>query len=139
MAIYLARHIRLDDMPEFQREMDIIRREVRPVMDAILELGEGDVAIGVVRAFESGVMDIPWSPNNQVKSRVMPARDIDGYLRMYDAGAMPIPADVMEFHEEQLRKRAEKEGVEYGHDLAVSSVYEISESLDTLIPFPFAA
>lgn len=139
MAIYLARHIRLDDTPEFQRELDIIRREVRSVMDRVLEIGDGDVAIGTIRAFESGEMDIPWSPNNQVKSRVMPARDIDGYLRMYDAGAMPIPADVMEFHEERLRKRAEKEGVAFDHDLAVSSVYEMSESLDTLLPFPFAA
>jgi methylaspartate mutase epsilon subunit len=139
MAIYLARHIRLDETPEFQRELDIIRREVRSVMDRVLEIGDGDVAIGTVRAFESGEMDIPWSPNNQVKSRVMPARDIDGYLRMYDAGAMPIPADVMEFHEERLRKRAEKEGVAFDHDLAVSSVYEMSETLDTLLPFPFAA
>ena len=139
MAIYLARHIRLDDMPEFQGEMDIIRREVRPVIDRVLEIGDGDVAIGTIRAFESGEMDIPWSPNNQVKSRVMPARDVDGYLRMYDAGAMPIPADVMGFHEERLRKRAEKEGVAYDHDLAVSSVYEMSESLETLIPFPFVA
>ena len=52
---------------------------------------------------------------------------------------MPIPADVMEFHEERLRKRAEKEDVAFDHDLAVSSVYEMSESLDTLLPFPFAA
>ena len=38
----------------------------------------GDVAIGTIRACEAGVMDIPWSPNNYMKSRVMPARDADG-------------------------------------------------------------
>jgi len=139
MAVYLARHIRLDEMPEFKRECDLIAREVRPVMDKILEMGDGDVALGTVRACEAGVMDIPWSPNRQIKSRVMPARDADGYLRMFDCGDMPIPADVMEVHAESLKERAAKEGVPFDHDLAVSSVFEISETLDKLIPFPWAA
>ncbi|MEC9368894.1 MAG: methylaspartate mutase subunit E [Pseudomonadota bacterium] len=139
MAIYLARQVRLDGLPEYQLEVDIIGREVRPVIDKVLEMGDGDVAVGTVRAFEAGVMDIPWSPNRQVKSRIMPARDADGYLRILDAGDMPLPRDVTDYHEERLRKRAEKEGVDYGRDLAVSSVYELSESLERLIPFPFAA
>jgi methylaspartate mutase epsilon subunit len=42
---------------------------------------------------------------------------------------------VMAVHEERLRKRAEREGVAYGHDLAVSSVYELSEPLERLMPF----
>ena len=39
----------------------------------------------------------------------------------------------------RLKKRAEAEGVPYDHNLAVTSVYEISEPLDRLIPFPWAA
>ena len=134
MAIYLARQIRIDDTPEFQREKDMIGREVRPVMDKILEMGDGDVGVGTVRACEAGVLDIPWSPSRHVKSRVLPARDVDGYLRILQAGDMPFPRDVLDYHEERLRKRAEKEGVEFGHDLAVSSVYEISEGLEKLLP-----
>ncbi len=137
MAIYLARHIRLDSMPEFQTECDLIGREVRPVMDKILEMGDGDVAVGTVRACEAGVMDIPWSPNNYMKSRVMPARDADGYLRMFDVGDMPIAGDVMEVHHEKLRRRAERDNVPFDYDLAVGSVYELSETLDTLLPFPW--
>lgn len=139
MAIYLARQIRLDDLPEFKTECDMIAREVRPVMDKILEMGDGDVAIGTVNACEAGVMDIPWSPNNYMNSRVMPARDGDGYLRMFDCGDMPISKDVMDYHHERLRLRAEKENVPFDHELAVSSVYELSENLETLIPFPWAA
>jgi hypothetical protein len=37
-------------------------------------------------------------------------------------------------HEAGLRRRAEREGVPFGHDLAVSSVYEISEMLEKLVP-----
>jgi methylaspartate mutase epsilon subunit len=137
MAIYMARNLRLDDLPEYQRECELIRREVRAVMDRVLEMGEGDAAVGTLRGFESGVLDIPWSPNREVKSRVMPARDVDGYLRILDPGAMPFPADVLAYHEERLRRRAEKEGVPYDHGLAVSSVYELSEPLERLMPFGF--
>jgi len=139
MAIYLARHIRLDDLPEFKAEVDLIRREAKPVIDKVLEMGDGDAAQGTVKALEAGVLDIPWSPNRFVKSRVMPARDADGYLRIYDPADMPIPKDVIAVHEERLKKRAEAESVPYDTDLAIKSVYEISEPLDRLLPFPWAA
>lgn len=134
MAIYLARKLKLDSMPEFADECDLIRREVEPVVDKILEMGDGDIAIGTIRAAEAGVLDIPWSPNRWLKSRVMPARDADGYLRILDAGLMPFPRDVMEVHELRLRQRAEAEGTTFGDDLAVSSVYELSEQLERLMP-----
>jgi methylaspartate mutase epsilon subunit len=139
MAIYMARKIRLAGHPEYERECDLIRREVRPVVDRVLELGEGDAAIGTVRALEAGVLDIPWSPNRFVRSRVMPARDVDGCLRILDPGAMPFPKDVLAFHEERLRKRAEREKVPFGRELAVSSVYELSEPLDKLLSDTWAA
>jgi len=133
MAIYLARNIKLDSMPEFQNEVDMIKKEVRPIVNKVLEMGDGDVALGTVRAFEAGVLDIPWSPNKWVKSKVMPARDIDGCLRILDPGNMPFPKEVLEFHEEKLRLRAEKEKQPYDLNLAVSSVYEMSEPMQTLL------
>ncbi len=139
MAVYLARHIRLDDLPEFKDEVDLIRRETKPIIDKVLEMGDGDAAQGTVRALEAGALDIPWSPNRFVRSRVMPARDADGYLRIYDPGDMVFADDVAGIHTERLKKRAEAEGVPYDHNLAVTSVYEISEPLDRLIPFPWAA
>lgn len=134
MAIYLARNIRLDGLAEYEQEKELIRREVRPIVDKVLEMGDGDVAVGTVRAFEAGVLDIPWSPNRYCKSRVMPARDADGYLRILDPGLMPFPKDVMDLHEEKLRRRAAKENVPFGPELAVSSVYELSEPIAKLLP-----
>lgn len=133
MAIYLARRIRLDALPEFQFEVELIKREVRPIIDRTLEMGDGDAAVGTVRAFEAGVLDIPWSPNRWCKSRVMPARDADGCLRILDPGLMPFSKEVLEIHEERLKRRAKKEGVPFGPELAVSSVYEISEPLAKLM------
>jgi methylaspartate mutase epsilon subunit len=133
-AIYLARHIRLDGLPEFEAEKELIRREVRAIVDKVLEMGDGDAAVGTVRAFEAGVLDIPWSPNRFVKSRILPARDADGYLRILDPGLMPFPREVLELHEERLRRRAEREGLAYGPDLAVASVYEMAEPVAKLLP-----
>jgi methylaspartate mutase epsilon subunit len=137
MAIYLARNIRLDGMREYEEEKALIKREVRPIVDKALEMGDGDVALGTVRAFEAGVLDVPWSPNRGCKSRVMPARDGDGYLRILDRGFMPFPKDVMEIHEARLRQRAAKERMAFGHDLAVSSVYEMAEPITQLAPDRF--
>ena len=138
-AIYLARHIRLDGLPEFEREKELIRREVRPIVDKVLEMGDGDAALGTVRAFEAGVLDIPWSPNRGVKSRVLPARDADGYLRIVDPGLMPFAGEVMQLHEERLRKRAERDKLPFGPELAVASVYEISDPVVKLLPDTWAA
>ncbi|HYC49154.1 MAG TPA: methylaspartate mutase subunit E [Burkholderiales bacterium] len=134
MAVYLARDIRLDGLPEFQAEKELIKREARAIVDKALEMGDGDAALGTVRAFEAGVLDVPWSPSRYCRSRVMPARDADGYLRIVDPGLMPFPREVMEIHEEKLRRRAAKEGLPYGHELAIASVYEMAEPVAKLLP-----
>jgi methylaspartate mutase epsilon subunit len=139
MAIYLARNIRLDGLAEFRKEKDLICLEVRAIVDKVLEMGDGDAATGTVRAFEAGVLDIPWSPNRHCRSRVLPARDADGYLRILDPGLMPFPQDAMAVHEAGLRRRAEREKVDFGPDLAVNSVYEISEPLGKLMPDKWGA
>jgi methylaspartate mutase epsilon subunit len=139
MAIYMARHIRLDGLAQFEQEKELIRREVRSIVDQVLEMGEGDVAIGTVRAFEAGVLDIPWSPNRGVKSRVLPARDVDGCLRILDPGLMPFPREVLEIHEERLRRRAGRENIPYGPELAVASVYEMAEPVAKLLPGTWSA
>ncbi|MGQ0526357.1 MAG: methylaspartate mutase subunit E [Betaproteobacteria bacterium] len=134
MAIYLARDIRLDGVRAYEDEKDLIKREVRAIVDKTLEMGEGDVAVGTVRAFEAGVLDVPWSPSRYCRSRILPARDADGCLRIVDPGLMPFPKDVLEVHEEKLRRRAARDGVPFGPDLAVSSVYEMAEPVAKLLP-----
>jgi hypothetical protein len=47
---------------------------------------------------------------------------------------MPIPKDVLEVHEQRLRRRAERDRLPFGPDLAVASVYEISEPIARLLP-----
>jgi methylaspartate mutase epsilon subunit len=74
-----------------------------------------------------------------VESRILPARDADGYLRILEPGHMPFPRDALELHEERLRKRAERDGLSFDHNLAVLSVYELNEPLERLFPFSLNA
>ena len=120
-------------MRDFETEKALIRREVRAIVDKVLEMGDGDVATGTVRALAAGALDIPWSPSRFVKSRVLPARDADGYLRILDAADMPFPPDILAIHAEKLRQRSTRDGVPFGPDLAVQSVYELSEPLGRLL------
>ena len=83
----------------------------------------------MIRTYIDWVLDVPWSPNRHVKSRVMPARDAHGYLRILEPAGLPLPRDVMEVHEAGLRERAARERVPFDRDLAVKSVYEIAEPL----------
>jgi methylaspartate mutase epsilon subunit len=133
-AVYFARPIKLDALREFTEEVDLIKREVRPIVDKVLEMGDGDAAVGTVHAAAAGVLDVPWSPNRSMRSRVLPARDADGRTRILDPGDMPFPRDVLDVHTEQLRRRAEKDGIPFGPDLAVASVFEISEPINRLLP-----
>jgi methylaspartate mutase epsilon subunit len=133
MAIYLARQIRVDNLPEYRAEKDLLEREVRAIVDKALEMGDGDAALGAVRAIEAGIVDIPWSPNRHVRGKVMPARDAQGYLRILDPACVPLPKEIMDVHKEGLRKRAEREKRPHDIGLAVQSVYELSEPLDKLM------
>ena len=134
MGIYLARHVKLTDLPEYQRERDVLVAESRAIIDKVLEVGDGDAAVGTMRALEAGLLDVPWSPNRECKSAVMPARDSDGYIRMVDTGALPLPEQIKTYHRERLEATAKGSGRAYGPDLAIDSVYELAEDIAKLVP-----
>ncbi len=134
MGIYLARRVSLRELPEYLHEKAILETEVRAIVDKILEIGDGDVAVGTMRALQAGLLDVPWSPNRECRSALMPARDADGYLRLLDTGELPLPAEIRGYHRECLERAAKASGKAYGPDLAIDSVYELSEDIGKLMP-----
>jgi methylaspartate mutase epsilon subunit len=116
------------DGPVFQREVALIKSEVRAVMRKVFELGEGDVARGAVRAFEAGVMDIPFAPANCNAGKMLPVRDNEGAVRIFEPARVPLPADVMDYHRERLQERATAEGREPTFQMVVDDIYAISKS-----------
>jgi methylaspartate mutase epsilon subunit len=95
---------------EINTEERIMELEVRAIMDKILELGEGDVAVGFELAVQSGAFDLPLCGNVNVRSQVLGIRDLKGACRYLDFGNLPLPNEVKEFHREKVREREVTEG-----------------------------
>jgi methylaspartate mutase epsilon subunit len=96
--------------PEVEEEADYIRREATAILDAIAELGDGDHAAGVVEAFDQGVVEFPFSVNENNRGRALCARDAAGAVRYLDTGSLPFDRDIVEFHRRKLRSRVEAGG-----------------------------
>ncbi|MFC1534459.1 hypothetical protein ACFL7M_13960 [Thermodesulfobacteriota bacterium] len=98
------------DFNEVKDEERIMEIEVRSLMDRILELGDGDVAVGFELAVKGGVYDLPLCGNVNVRNQVLGIRDLKGACRYLDFGDLPFPNEVKEFHREKIREREVAEG-----------------------------
>ena len=87
------------------REMVLLEREVTAIMTAIEELGRGSVARGAMRAFEEGILDIPFSPSRYNKKRLITAKDCDGAVRFVNPELLPFADDIVDFHKEKIHQR----------------------------------
>lgn len=116
------------DSDALDAEVDLIKREVRAIMSKVFELGEGDLAIGAVRAFEAGVLDVPFAPAACNAGKLLPVRDNDGAVRIFEQGNVPLPDDVIACHKEKIAERAKAEGREPAFQMVVDDIYAISKS-----------
>ncbi|OFX87040.1 MAG: methylaspartate mutase subunit E [Bacteroidetes bacterium GWE2_32_14] len=90
---------------EIEKEVALIKKEVISIMNVIEELGNNNLAKGIIKAFEKGFLDIPFSPNKYNMGKVITLRGIDGAIRFADCGNLPFDESVKEFHYEELSKR----------------------------------
>jgi methylaspartate mutase epsilon subunit len=109
-VVRLVADQRLPEGDDLRLERDMIEREVCAVVDKVFEMGDGDAAIGVCRAFEAGVIDTMFSPYRYLKGKVKVVRDSKGALRYLDSGLVPVPPEVKEYHRAAIAVREKKEG-----------------------------
>lgn len=109
-------------------EVAIIKGETRCLIEKTLELGDGDLAIGTVRAFEAGVIDIPFAPSRFNAGKLMPARDNDGAVRLLDTGRLPLTEELKKFHREKIAHRGAHEGRAVSFQMVIDDIYAISKS-----------
>ncbi|MCL2376352.1 MAG: methylaspartate mutase subunit E [Defluviitaleaceae bacterium] len=108
-------------------ESGLIEMETKSIIDKTLELGYGDIALGAVRAFQAGVIDIPFSPSKYNADLAFPARDSDGAVRIFDFGNLPFRAHIRDFHRKKLEVRAKEEKREVSFQMSIDDIYAISE------------
>ncbi len=108
-------------------EKVIIAAETRCILDKCFELGEDDIAKGVVRAFQAGVIDIPFAPSRYNAGKVLPARDNEGAIRIFIPGALPFTPELLEFNKKKINQRAKEEKREASFQMVIDDVYAISK------------
>lgn len=86
-------------------ESDIIRREVRSLLDGVIMCGGGDIATGVVAAFRRGLLDIPFAPSLHSRGEALTARDGAGAVRFLACGSLPFDRELRAFHREKMNER----------------------------------
>lgn len=87
--------------PAVELEIELIKSEVRAVLNKVFELGNGDIARGTVLAFEAGVLE---------------------------AGAVPLPKDILDLHHDYVAERARFEGRQPTFQMVVDDINAVSHS-----------
>jgi methylaspartate mutase epsilon subunit len=104
-------------------ETQMVEREVRAILDMVLEMGDGDVVVGAIRAVEAGVLDQPFAGNQKTLCKVMGVRDAHGAVRYLDHGNLPFTRDIIEYHKEKIAEREKKEGRKISYDAVIGDIF----------------
>ena len=115
------------DNPSVDDEKRLIIAETRCIIDKCFELGEGDIAAGTVRAFQAGVIDIPFAPSRYNMGKMLPARDNDGAVRIFAPGAIPLSKELLDFNADMINQRAKSEKRDASFQMVIDDVYAISK------------
>lgn len=115
------------DRASLTQEHDIIEEETRCIVDKVIEIGDGNIATGVVRAFQAGILDIPFAPSKYNAGKLLPARDNEGAVRIFHPGAIPLSPSLLEFHRKKISERANIEKRQASFQMVIDDVYAISK------------
>lgn len=110
-----------------EEEKQIIAAETRCIVDKCFELGGGDIALGAVRAFQAGVLDVPFAPSRFNAGKMLSARDNDGAIRILDAGAVPLSPELVDYNRKKIEERAVFEKRKASFQMVIDDVYAISK------------
>lgn len=124
--------ITIADSEAVKAESRMEEMETRAILDKVLEMGDGDVIVGAVRAVEAGVLDQSYSTSQFVKGAVMGIKDAHGAARFMDHGNLPFSREIIEFHREKIAEREGKIGRKVSYDVLVKDITAIGEG--SLLP-----
>jgi methylaspartate mutase epsilon subunit len=128
-SIHIARELRRIVPPQavlagnlVAEEAGMLEMEVRSILEATLDVGDGDPCIGEIEAVKRGYIDIPISAWNGVADRVIAARDAGGAMRYLNPGSIPLPAEVIKYHRDKIEERKRGESIANDIELVIHDV-----------------
>lgn len=102
-------------------------KEVDCLLNHVLILGKGDIAVGAVTAFQQGIIDVPFAPSRYNANKMLPARDNEGCIRILEFGNIGFDNNIKDFHCKKIKERAKQEGREVSFQLTVDDIYAVSK------------
>ena len=115
------------EMKQIDVEEKIAEMEIRSMVEKLLEMGDGDILIGCLRGVDAGVIDSSFSPNKQVKDKVIGVKDCRGAIRWVEFGNLPFPEEVKEFHREKVAEREKTDGTKADYEMTVRDFWAFSK------------
>jgi methylaspartate mutase epsilon subunit len=113
-------------LEEVDVEEKLTEMEVRALINRAFEVGEGDVAIGLQKAFDMGYMDTPLSSNINIKGLALGVRDIRGACRYLDFGNLAIPEEAKAYHRGKIAERERVQGKKLDYHTLVEEYWTFS-------------
>lgn len=90
----------LPESDRIEEEIDLICEEVRAQINSALD---ADTLLqGVAKAFEKGLLDVPFSASKSAHSEVVPMRDVDGFIRIHKFGNLASTDRIRNYHKFKL-------------------------------------
>lgn len=114
------------DNEDIKQERRMCELAVSAIIDKVVELGGGDVVVGIEKSIEAGVLDSPFCLNVNAKDQVLGVKDLQGASRYLDFGNLPIPKEVREYNDEKIRERELTEGRKLGFRTSLADFWAFS-------------
>ena len=109
-----------------ENEIRLMKLEMNAILDAVLDVGDGDPARATELGFRHGLIDIPFAASRHCKNEVMVARDAEGAVRYLDAGKIPVPPEVLKYHRACLDRRETLRQRKIDYQTIVDDIFSIS-------------
>ena len=127
MALNMLEGQKMPMSKELQGEINIIKAETKCMIESILEIGNGDLAIGTVKGIANGIIDIPFGPSKYNYGKMMPARDNNGAVRYLMTGNVPFTKELKDFNRSKLEERGRIENREVSFQMTVDDIFAVGK------------
>ncbi len=129
MALNMFQGQKMPMSKELETEITIIKAETKCMLDKLFELGDGDLAVGTVKGFAAGIVDVPFAPSKFNSGKMMPARDNNGAVRYLNFGNVPLNEELKNFNKSKLEERGNFEGREVTFQMTIDDIFAVGKGV----------
>ncbi len=129
MTLNLLKGQKMPMSQELKQEIELIKAETKCMVDKMFEIGNGDLAIGTVKGFDMGIIDVPFAPSKYNGGKMMPARDNNGAVRYLKFGNVPFTNEIKAINMKKLEERGKFEGREVGFQMTVDDIFAVGKGM----------